>query len=54
MLLHYGQQLKCHTTRPLCARFPLLYGAFTRVEVKREHRLTDVIALAKLLDLPWL
>lgn len=51
MLLDDGEKFKGQTARLLRALFPLFHRAFAGVEVAGEHRLTDVVALAQLLDL---
>src|ERR1035437_642719 len=51
VLLHDGQQLERGAARALRSRLPLLHRAFAGVEVACKYGLTDVVALAKTLDL---
>lgn len=51
MLLKHSEKLDRHSTRPFGAGFPLFNRTFAGVEITGEHRLTEIVGLARPLDL---
>jgi hypothetical protein len=51
VLLDYGEQSQCHTTRLFRSRLPLLNRRFAGIKIAGEYRLADAKTLPQFLDL---